>query len=85
MNRGNPCESGLCTLCMSDCKGKCETWLSSLVGRKILYPREFGHITSGASHVSAIGAGYHALRIPTAPRACRRGCRTTPTIAYSPT
>jgi hypothetical protein len=62
-NRGNPCESGLCTLCMSDCKGKCETWLSSLVGRKILYPREFGNITSGSSHISAVGVGYHALRI----------------------
>ncbi|MDF1552300.1 MAG: glutamate synthase-related protein [Deferrisomatales bacterium] len=63
VNRGNPCESGLCTLCMSDCKGKCETWLSSLVGRKLLYPRNFGNITSGASHISAVGAGYHALRI----------------------
>jgi hypothetical protein len=62
-NRGNPCESGLCTLCMSDCKGKCETWLSSLVGRKLLYPRAFGNSTSGSSHVSAEGAGYHALRI----------------------
>ena len=63
VNRGNPCESGLCTLCMSDCKGKCETWLSSLVGRKLLYPRAFGNSTSGASNISAVGAGYHALRI----------------------
>ncbi|MBI5013940.1 MAG: FMN-binding glutamate synthase family protein [Deltaproteobacteria bacterium] len=63
VNRGNPCESGLCTLCMSDCKGKCETWLSSLVGRKLLYPRHFGSITSGASHNFAVGVGYHALRI----------------------
>ena len=63
VNRGNPCESGLCTLCVSDCKGKCETWLSSLVGRKLLYPRNFGNSTSGANHTSAVGAGYHALRI----------------------
>ncbi len=63
VNRGNPCESGLCTLCMSDCKGKCETWMSSLVGRKILYPREFGNITSGSSNVTAVGIGYNALRI----------------------
>ncbi len=63
VNRGNPCESGLCTLCMSDCKGKCETWLSSLVGRKLLYPRAFGNSTSGASHVTSVGAGYHGLRI----------------------
>ncbi|GAB6063370.1 glutamate synthase-related protein [Deferrisoma palaeochoriense] len=63
VNRGQPAESGLCTLCESGCKGKCETWLSSLVGRKLLYPRDFGNTTSGASHVSAVGVGYHALRI----------------------
>jgi len=63
VNRGVPCESGLCTLCMSNCKGKCETWLSSLVGRKILYPRNFGDSTSGSSNVTSVGLGYHALRI----------------------
>jgi hypothetical protein len=63
VNRGDACESGLCTLCMSDCKGKCETWLSCIVGRKLLYPREFGWITSGSSNVVAEGAGYHALRV----------------------
>lgn len=63
VNRGNPCESGLCTLCQSDCKGKCETWMSSLRGRKMLYPRDFGSITSGSSHLSASGVGYHTLRI----------------------
>ena len=63
VNRGNPCESGLCTLCDSGCKGKCETWLSSLVGRKLLYPRNFGNITAGSSNVVADGAGYHGLRI----------------------
>lgn len=63
VNRGVPCESGLCTLCMADCKGRCETWLSSLVGRKLLYPREFGKITSGSSNVTSVGVGYHALRI----------------------
>ena len=63
VNRGVPCESGLCTLCQSSCKGTCETWLSSLVGRKLLYPRNFGEITAGASHVSAVGAGYHGIRI----------------------
>ena len=63
VNRGNPCESGLCTLCMSSCQGKCETWLSSLVGRKLLYPREFGEITAGSSNVCQTGVGYHALRV----------------------
>ena len=62
-NRGNPCESGLCTLCDSGCKGKCETWLSSLRGRELLYPRKFGYITSGSSNITANGVGYHALRI----------------------
>lgn len=62
-NRGNPCESGLCSLCDSGCKGKCETWLSSLRGREVLYPRKFGYTTSGSSSTTAIGVGYHALRI----------------------
>ena len=48
---------------MSSCKGKCETWLSSLVGRKILYPRAYGESTSGSSNVVSEGVGYHALRI----------------------
>jgi hypothetical protein len=62
-NRGNPCESGLCTLCESDCKGKCETWLSSLRGRKMLYPRNYSNVTAGSANVTALGVGYHALRI----------------------
>jgi hypothetical protein len=62
-NRGVPSESGLCTLCLASCKGKCETWLSSLAGRKLLYPRNFGESTAGAAHTTALGAGYHALRI----------------------
>ena len=41
-NRGEPCESGLCTLCDSDCKGKCETWRSGVQGRKRLDPKNFG-------------------------------------------
>ncbi|MFH2131476.1 MAG: FMN-binding glutamate synthase family protein, partial [bacterium] len=63
VNRGIACESGLCTLCDSACKGKCETWLASLRGRELLYPRDFGRITSGSSNVTSIGVGYHALRI----------------------
>ncbi len=62
-NRGVPCESGLCTLCIADCKGKCETWLASLVGRKLLYPRTFGRTTSGSANITQTGVGYHALRI----------------------
>lgn len=63
VNRGIPAESGLCTLCDSNCKGKCETWMASLKGRKLLYPRDFGRSTSGAWNVSSLGVGYHSLRI----------------------
>lgn len=62
-NRGNPSESGLCTLCRADCQGKCETWLSSMVGRKLLYPRDFGYVTAGSANNTAIGVNYNALRI----------------------
>ena len=63
VNRGNPAESGLCTLCRADCTGKCETWLSCLKGRELMYPRDFGTITSGSANVTSLGLGYHALRI----------------------
>ncbi|MCX5798972.1 MAG: glutamate synthase-related protein, partial [Proteobacteria bacterium] len=63
VNRGNPAESGLCTLCRADCKGRCETWLSSLKGRKILYPRDFGTVTAGSSNTCHIGVSYNSLRI----------------------
>ena len=62
-NRGNPAESGLCTLCRADCQGKCETWLSSLVGRKLLYPRDFGTVTAGGNNTTHIGVNYNALRV----------------------
>jgi len=62
-NRGNPAESGLCTLCRADCKGKCETWMSSMKGRKLLYPRDFGTITAGSSNTNHIGVCYNNLRI----------------------
>ena len=63
VNRGNPCESGLCTLCRADCQGKCETWLSSMAGRKLLYPRDYGWVTAGSSNTSATGVAYDSLRI----------------------
>lgn len=62
-NRGNPAESSLCTLCRADCQGKCETWLSSLVGRKLLYPRDFGIVTAGANNTTHVGVSYNSLRI----------------------
>lgn len=62
-NRGNPAESGLCTLCRADCAGKCETWKSSLEGRKLLYPRDFGLVTAGANNNTHVGVSYNSLRI----------------------
>ena len=62
-NRGNPAESGLCTLCRADCMGQCETWKSSLVGRKLLYPRDFGVVTAGANNTTHTGVSYNSLRI----------------------
>jgi hypothetical protein len=62
-NRGNAAESGLCTLCRADCTGKCETWLSSMVGRKLLYPRDFGDVTTGSGNTTHLGVSYNALRI----------------------
>ena len=63
VNRGNPAESGLCTLCRADCAGKCETWLSSLRGRKILYPRDYSFTTAGSGNTMHIGVSYNSLRI----------------------
>jgi len=62
-HRGNPTESGLCTLCRADCTGKCEIWLSSLVGRKLLYPRSYGIVTAGANNTTHVGVSYNSLRI----------------------
>ncbi|MBD3263725.1 MAG: FMN-binding glutamate synthase family protein [Candidatus Omnitrophica bacterium] len=63
VNRGDAAESGLCTLCQADCRGKCETWLASLKGRKLLYPRDFGRITSGSGNTFHVGVSYNSLRI----------------------
>ena len=62
VNRGNPCESGLCTLCRADCQGKCETWLSSIIGRKVLYPRDFSKVTAGSANTCHVGVSYNSLR-----------------------
>ncbi|WP_045214789.1 glutamate synthase-related protein [Desulfonatronovibrio magnus] len=63
VNRGNPAESGLCTLCRADCAGKCEVWLSSLRGREILYPRSYGKVTAGSDNITHVGVSYNSLRI----------------------
>ncbi len=63
VNRGNRLESGLCSLCRADCQGKCETWLSSIRGRKMLYPRDFGAVTAGSGNTTHVGVSYGTLRI----------------------
>ncbi|MDR7866662.1 MAG: glutamate synthase-related protein [Sporomusaceae bacterium] len=63
VNRGNRLESGLCSLCRADCQGKCETWLSSIRGRKMLYPRDFGAVTAGSGNTTHLGVSYGTLRI----------------------
>jgi hypothetical protein len=63
VNRGNPAESGLCTLCRADCKGRCETWMSSLYGRKMLYPRDYSQITAGSGNTTHMGVCYNNLRV----------------------
>ncbi len=63
VNRGNPAESSLCTLCRADCEGRCETWLSCMKGRKMLYPRDFGAITAGSANTTHVGVSYNSLRI----------------------
>lgn len=62
-NRGNPSESSLCTLCRADCQGKCETWMSAMYGREMLYPRDFGLVTSGSNTTNHFGISYETLRI----------------------
>lgn len=62
-NRGNIIESGLCSLCRADCQGKCETWLSCLKGRDMLYPRDFGTVTAGTGNTTHVGVSYNSLRI----------------------
>ena len=63
VNRGVPCESGLCNYCRVDCQGRCETWLSSLLGRKTLFPNSYGNASIGSDNTGHEGIAYNALRI----------------------
>ncbi len=62
-NRGINQESGLCTLCRADCKGKCESWIAGMKGRKLLYPRDFGSVTAGSGNTNPVGVSYGTTRI----------------------
>ena len=63
VNRSDVAESGLCTLCRADCTGKCETYLSGMLGREMLYPRDFGMVTAGSSQQVSSELSYKGLRI----------------------
>ena len=63
VNRGTPCESGLCSYCRVDCQGRCETWLSSLVGRRTQFPNSYGNASIGSDNLGGAGISYNALRI----------------------
>lgn len=63
VNRGTPCESGLCGYCRTDCQGRCETWLSSLVGRATLFPHAYGNATIGCDDMHHNEVSYNALRV----------------------
>ena len=64
VNRGIPCESGLCMQCRMDCKGQCEVFLSSTRGRKMLYTQEpVGTVTYGSNNMQEQAISYNALKI----------------------
>jgi len=62
-NRGTPTESGLCVQCRVDCTGKCETFLSCLKGKKMVYPQDHGKVIFGTNNVNPLGVSYNSLRI----------------------
>ncbi|MFW9879275.1 MAG: hypothetical protein ACFFG0_39865 [Candidatus Thorarchaeota archaeon] len=47
------CESGLCPICVADCRVFCEVSRSALRSREVLYPRRefFGNSTAGSPKV----------------------------------
>lgn len=64
VNRGTPCESGLCTQCRTDCQGKCETFVSSFKGRRTIYSQEpTGTVIYGSDNINPIGVSYNSLRV----------------------
>ena len=58
-----PAESGLCNSAARTVRGRCETWLSSLLGRRTLVPRDYGNATIGTENTTHVGVSYNALRI----------------------
>lgn len=63
VNRGTPCDSGLCGYCRVDCQGRCETWLSSMLGRATLFPNSYGNASIGCDDLHTAGVSYNTLRI----------------------
>ena len=64
VNRGTPCESGLCEQCRTDCQGKCETFVSSFKGRRTIYTQEAtGNVIYGSDNINPLGVSYNALKV----------------------
>ena len=64
VNRGTPCESGLCMQCRMDCRGQCETFMASTRGRRMLYTQEpVGTVTYGSDNTRESSISYNALKI----------------------
>lgn len=64
VNRGTPCESGLCEQCRTDCQGKCETFVSSFRGRQTIYsPEPTGSVIYGSDNINPVGISYNSLRV----------------------
>ena len=41
--------SGICTVCLDGCTGRCEIWKTTFRGREVLYPGPYGQVTAGAT------------------------------------
>jgi glutamate synthase domain-containing protein 2 len=64
--------SGICSRCLDGCRGNCEIFKSSFIGREVIYPGPFGTITAGAdknypvdySHLNIQGYAVGAWGLP---------------------
>ncbi len=41
--------SGLCSVCLDGCPGRCEIWKTTFRGREVIYPVPYGQVTAGAT------------------------------------
>jgi len=41
--------SGICSVCLDGCAGRCEIWKTTFRGRELIYPGPYGQVTAGAT------------------------------------